>query len=243
MGKHEPAFSFIQQGVPVSRIDAIYVNSTLRQKSDAAHGIQHATATQIEPLSGDHRAVVANISSCLRFSTPQGNTVHQTECHIVPMMSVNPARPRRCKLNKTTAAKFRDALSHAGAYNKAAQVFLNCQPDDWCRTANTITLLGLPDLILTYKKITTAVICLTDHNTQSNTVLTETSLVKSRIDEAANSLLVRLGHADSLDLSPRHTEIHLAAEFFSENPPRVSARLVVRQLRMQVTKRITRPDQ
>jgi len=214
MGQHEPAFSFIQQGVPVSQIDAIYVNSTLHPKSDADHGIQHATATQIEPLSGDHRAVVANISSCLRFSTPQGNTVHQAESHIVPMMSVNPKRPRRCKLNKTTAAKFRDALSHEGAYDKPAQVFLNCQPDDWCRTANAITLLGLPNLILTRKQITTAVMRLTDHNTHSNTVLTETSLVKSRIDEAAYWLLVILGHADSIDLSPRRTEIHLAADFF-----------------------------
>ena len=55
---------------------------------------------------------------------------------------------------------------------------------------------------------------LTDHNTHGNTVLTKTSLVKSIIDAAANWLLVSLGHADSIDLSTRRTEIHLAAEVF-----------------------------
>ena len=80
-------------------------------------------------MSGDHRAVLANrdISSCLLLFTPQSNTAHQPEFHVVPMMSVNPERPRRCKLTTTTAAKFRDALSQDGAYNEAAQAFLNRQ--------------------------------------------------------------------------------------------------------------------
>lgn len=97
MGKDEPTLSFVQQGVPVSQIDAVYVNNTLCRKSDEANGIQKATATEVESFSGDQRAVVANILSSLRFSTLQGSRAHQTAGQVVSMLSVNPERPRRLK--------------------------------------------------------------------------------------------------------------------------------------------------
>jgi len=117
-------------------------------------------------------------------------------------------------MTKIAAGKYQDISSQEGSYDAAAQFFLSCQPDEWCRTANAITLLGLPKLIVTRQQITAAILHLIDQDSPDSTGSPNNFVVQKRIKAAEIWLNLILGSVERIDLSSRREEVQMAAEMF-----------------------------
>ena len=148
LGEIEPAFSFIQNGVPCSRIDAIYVNTAICKLTHGAQGIQHATSRHFEPLSGDHRAVVANMSLGRHFAK-WGNKSHDRENGTMVRAISVCERPRRVKMDDASALKFQNTMSNDMTFKTASSDFMSTSPSTWASLARAMNFLQLPSIHVT----------------------------------------------------------------------------------------------
>ena len=130
LGEKELAFSFIQNGVPCSRIDAVYVNAAVCKLTHGAHGIRHAT-------SRHHRAVVANMSLGRQFAQ-WGNKSHDRENGAMVRAISVCERPRRVKMDAASALKFQNSMSNDKAFQQASIDFMLTNPSNWAGLARRL---------------------------------------------------------------------------------------------------------
>jgi len=189
------------------------MNAAVCKLTKGEQGIRHAMSWSVEPLSGDHWAVVANMSLGQQFAQWGQKSLNREDGTTTRAISVC-KRPRRVKMDASSALKFQDTMSNDKDFKQASIDFMDTNPSNWTDLAREIKLLKLPSLLVTSDSLRHALTQEGCHTASNNTDNPSESDHCLQVHQAEITLCCAMNGLDEMDFSDIRSKVTVAADIF-----------------------------